>query len=343
MGEDTGAVPGMSVGEQLAAGQDYYSKVGEGPDAPPPGLYTFQLVSVEFKHKKADGELLIMWTHVVMEGEHKGEQMNDFSKPTSQKGYPIRLMRQRINRLGWSAPDDLRELEQIIPEIDAAGPIYKGLVEHSKGSNDQMFANVEVKDLIDQYGARTSGQRAAPAAGDGAVGESAPAPAIQTTIKPNDSVTFACDGTSYSGIVFSVDAAGIAVTVDGETDTFVFDDPSDLTLVPVPAEDSSVPTQDAAAATPAGSEIDDLIAFAIALGYDVPEGTTQKDLVDVLKINETFDAESITEDERLMLVRANIPVRPKPAPAKPTKPTKPKKPTKPSKSAKPTKKPTRRK
>ena len=328
MGEDAGG-PGQSVAEQLAAGQDSYAKVGDGPDAPPPGLYTMQLVSAEFKNKKDGGELLIMWTHVVMEGEHKGEQMNDFSKPTSKKGYPIRLMRQRINRLGWSAPDDLRELEQIIPEIDAAGPIYKGLVEHSK-SDKGVFANVEVKDLIDQYGARSSGQRAT--ASDEGTSEPAEAAATASTFASGNDVTFSNAGKDYVGVVKTVDAAGISVTVEGEEGLFVFDHPGkELTLVVAPAEPATTPDL-AAAPVDDDPPSEALLAFAVGLGYDDLDGTTQKLLVEALKENHTFKAAELHDDERLLLVRNNIPVEPKPAPAKPKKPSKPKKPAKPKKS-----------
>jgi hypothetical protein len=296
---------GQSVSEQLAEANEHYQGIGDGPDAPPPGLYKFQLAGVEFRNKKEDGELLIMWTHLVLEGEHQGEQMNDFSKPKSKKRYPIQLMRQRINRLGWTAPDDLGDLEEILPQMDKAGPIYTGLVTHSVGKSGGVFANVEVKDLIEQYGS-TSGQRAAPS---GEQQDSDTSAASASGVSARDEVSFDDDGTTFTGTVAKVVGDEAEIDVPGEKDKFMV--PIDL-LRPAASAPAEEPAADEGAEPEApaeASKLDELLAFAISQGYDeIPEGITEKELIDSFK-DETWEAENLTPDEVALLKSVGVPVK----------------------------------
>jgi hypothetical protein len=291
---------GQDVRDQLAAANESYQGIGDGPDAPPPGLYKFQLAGAEFRNKKDGGELLIMWTHLVLEGEHQGEQMNDFSKPTSKQRYPIQLMRQRINRLGWTAPDDLRELEEIIPQMDKAGPIYTGLVTHSAGKQGGVFANVEVKDLIEQYGA-TSGQRAATAGQ-----QQAP----DAGVSVGDEVSFDDDGETFTGTVGKVVGDEAEIDVPGEKDKFMV--PVDLLRPAAPPPSAEEPVADEGTEpepTAEASKLDELIAFAIGQGYDVPEGITEESLAKTLSEDpDGWKADKLLPEEVALLEGFSIPV-----------------------------------
>ncbi len=109
------------------------------------GVYLMQLEDATLTESMSSGRLQIARRHIILEGQFQGEVVRDYQQLETENG-PY-FIRQWIQKMGWTPPEDVGRLEPILEEMTAAGPIYRARVQTSK----EGFTNVRVLRLEEQY------------------------------------------------------------------------------------------------------------------------------------------------------------------------------------------------
>ena len=107
----------------------------------PEGQYLLQLESATLRETKA-GNLGISVKYLCVEGEYEGSTVSEFKNITSGKG-PY-FVAQWFGALGFDAPDDIEDIEDLLIEMADQAPIANCTV---KVSGD--FTNIYVNELDD--------------------------------------------------------------------------------------------------------------------------------------------------------------------------------------------------
>jgi hypothetical protein len=112
----------------------------------PAGTYEMQLQSAALKEAKSSGKLGIHREHLILSGDQEGEVVFDQLSLETDRG-PYFIARW-IEQMGFAAPDDVSELEEVVRGIADEAPSYTAKVTLSEGG----FTNVNIIALLDGNG-----------------------------------------------------------------------------------------------------------------------------------------------------------------------------------------------
>jgi hypothetical protein len=293
----------------LATANDTYTSPQD--ETKPPGLYIFQLQDVSlYEADKDDGsvEIKIKWEHLIREGEYQGQVVTDRSSPMSPKAFPIRLMNERLQAFGHEPPSDLRDLEELLNQIRAAAPVYRGKMTVRNG-----WENVKVLEVLSS--SEPPATTSAPPTRNVAPVESDDDDAGELAVGMAVSIPVDEDGTQGEGTIVKIDGGEIDVDVDGTV------------YGPCTLEDITVLDDSGDAESDDADEGDDISASLLELAQangidDVTDSMNQDELVATLGAYE-WQASELTEDEVALLESVEIAVvkpAPKPKPKPKAKP-----------------------
>ena len=128
--------------DKLADMQDMWNDGCESLGLPE-SLYVFVLQDCSLTEAKSSGNMMIRREHMVLEGEYKDEVQTDNMVLSNERS--MFYLKKWIELMGFEAPDDFEDIEELIAEIRDAHPVYSADVVKSKDSD---FVNVRCKELI---------------------------------------------------------------------------------------------------------------------------------------------------------------------------------------------------
>jgi len=129
--------------EKLGQYNDMWKKGKDQGGDVPEGQYMLQLSGATLKETQS-GNLGIVAKYLVVEGEFEGVEVSEFKNLTSGRG-PY-FISQWIELLGFTAPDDIEDLEDLLVEMTEAAPIASCTVK-VKGE----FTNIYVNELDEAF------------------------------------------------------------------------------------------------------------------------------------------------------------------------------------------------
>jgi hypothetical protein len=322
---------------RLAEANARYQGVTDGPDGPPVGTYQMQLRSAEFR-ESSEGNLIIRWTWVILDGEHQGEEISDISALQSEHPFPLKQLKKRMGKLGLEPPPNLWDYQERCPQITLMAPIILGGLKYR---ND--FAQVRIIELLQAstpaaaaVAAPVPAMPAAPVAAVPAPPVAAPIAAVPAPVVPvppapaaigaGDTVRYTDpeSGQAYEGLVDAVDAAGLAtVALDANT---AFEAPT-TSLVLLAKAAVAVPTVPAPLAVPAPTHLpaapapatvatadplrDQLLDLATTFGFTVNDLNSKEEIIAELATSEwqTGTPDGVDATEAALLSSVGIPVK----------------------------------
>jgi len=138
----------MSFKDRLAGMQQSYNDSQSQYDSMfggvkiAPGNYIAQLQKAVIVESKTSQKLMIKREHIITDGEFQGHVVYDYMHLESPMGFTF--TRKWIEQMGYEAPDDPAELEDLVEAISDEGAAVKVNVKHSGD-----FVNVSVVELLD--------------------------------------------------------------------------------------------------------------------------------------------------------------------------------------------------
>lgn len=287
------------MSEQWTSGKD---KIDGVPD----GIYNAQLQEAKLA-ESSSGKLMVKRQHLISDGEYAGEVVYDNIVVESE--YGPKQLATWLTQLGYEAPADVTEIEDLVNAISLAAPSVQIQVKKSKNSD---FRNVYIKQLLASE-APSPAAKAKPAA---------PAAKPVVKAKPKAALAFEIgtkvafkdsDGNDAEGVVKGAGDAEGDIRVEADDGT-LYDLPAGDLSAAVEAEETSAEDE-----TRAG-----LLAICVAHGIEV----TDEDDVETVKEKVTgqeWNKTELAEDEVALLESVGAvfaQAKPKVA-AKPAAPKKP--------------------
>jgi len=107
----------------------------------PDDTYNFR-VSAALKEAKASGAVRVAWQFTVDDGEQQGKSAFDGNNLDNQIG--INILRYRIEALGYTWPEDISEIEEILNDIVSTNPLISATC---KSVEKDGFTNYKIEIL----------------------------------------------------------------------------------------------------------------------------------------------------------------------------------------------------
>lgn len=290
---------------RLAQMQEQWTSGKDKADGIPDGIYNAQLQEAKLA-ESSSGKLMVKRQHLISDGEYAGEVVYDNIVVESE--YGPKQLATWLTQLGYEAPADVGEIEDLVNAISLAAPAVQIQVKKSKNSD---FRNVYIKQLLASEAPAPAAKPAAKPTAKPVV-KAKPQPKVALAFEIGTKVAFKdSDGNDAEGVV---KGAG-----DAEGDIRVEAD--DGTLYDLPAGDLSAVE---ATEEPAGEEDETragLLAICVAHGLEV---TDEDDLATVTEkvTGQEWNKSELTEDEVALLEGVGA-VFAQPKPAKPKAVAKP--------------------
>jgi hypothetical protein len=108
----------------------------------PADTYLAQMQSVKLKESKSSGKLMIQREHVIIEGQFKGTVVYDNMQIETPMG--MTFIRRWFEQMGYEAPADPAEIEDVIRAIAEDAALVKIQVKHSGD-----YVNVSVIEVVE--------------------------------------------------------------------------------------------------------------------------------------------------------------------------------------------------
>ena len=144
----------MSSFKEKLAGMQGTWEEGKGALGLPEATYTFVLQNCELRESKK-GNLMVLREHLVLVGDMEGEVQTDFMSLNNKTG--MFYLNQWITLMGFEAPDDLADLEEVLEEVSNASPVYTADVVKSGD-----FVNVRCQELLQESYSPEDGEEVNP-------------------------------------------------------------------------------------------------------------------------------------------------------------------------------------
>src|SRR3990167_663200 len=109
---------------------------------PEDGRYAVAIVSASIGESKASGRPQITWEYLFLDGEYKGKTFRSYDGLDRSEGLPYIM--KRIESIGYDAPEEFEELENVLKSITKVKPKVKIVI---KTKND--FKNTYVMERLD--------------------------------------------------------------------------------------------------------------------------------------------------------------------------------------------------
>jgi len=301
-------------------------------------------IQAELREATSSGNLMISRTFTITEGEFKGlkiwdnivlEQL-DASGAHVLYDRGIQNARRWVESHGINFPEDIRQLESVVNQINDAAPLCQVRSITTKKGDDE-YTNVRVMKVLDESGAEVTAVEATQTAPEAA------AAADQDIL----------DGMDRAGLKAFITENNLAATVKVSVKDSEDDIRNKIRTAVSTAEGDAATSEAQAEAAPAEEtasyDATTLLAFCASQQItEVEEGMEVSQIVEIMKTYQFKKAE-LSDDEVTMLSAIGIPdtnliqpppapkpVAPKPAAPKPAAPpAKPKAPVAPAPSAAP--------
>jgi hypothetical protein len=282
---------------QLKAAQKAWDQAGDG-DFPevPPGQYKVQVQSAEVKTTQKGG-LRASLRYLIVDGEHAGENLFDGCMIDPEKPNVLGILKRLIRAIGYDAPTDLSDLEDVLEKIAQDQPTL--MVQVTK---DKQYTNCKVLERLGDSPPTEEGA-------EGAEAEEAPGGEEGEAIGLGDQVNFDNEGDDVQGQVSKLNEDDTA-DVDNEDGTYENVPIGKLTVVAKAGGNEAE-----------GSEVDaDLLAFAEAHNVKLPKDPDTEAILKALNAPSQFwYASKLTDDEQALLALHSVRIiaGQKKSPAKP--------------------------
>lgn len=126
----SGRPPAQQVAwkKRLAAMQGAYEEAGRIQnefDDKPDGTYVAKLTAGEIRESQNEGNLGVLLTFSIQEGEFEGQKITSWDGLNDDKPNAIAFLRKKLRIMGCEVPDDISELPEAIAAMVAAGPVVR--------------------------------------------------------------------------------------------------------------------------------------------------------------------------------------------------------------------------
>ncbi len=201
------------------------------------GVYLMALTGAKVDQFGLNNKLAIQWLYTVQEGDSVGSVQADYDQLETEDN--IFWAQSKLQRLGYELPENIKELPEILEDIQNSKPTLRCKVVEKNG-----YVHVYVNKLVESEGGQTREELL----GEPEVGGSSTTAAPETTSTKIEVGSEVSHTDGSTGVVKKVNDDGYDVDFEGEVYGC---EASEITLIVVEPE----PVEEAAAASGGGGEV----------------------------------------------------------------------------------------